>query len=360
VPTLPETLRDAGVYTSYVGKWHIGHSGNGPIPKELRPGFDAFIGYQAYNEFLNGVCFFDEADREHRFQQHRTDATTGVAIERMRRLPTDRPFVMYVSYQAPHYPEQPGEGYEALHRDKAIEHRPNCQAIDPYTATYSPPSPTPPENDPNHQRYGHDLDEYIRLYNAMCTQVDAGFGRLLDELDRLGFADDTIVIYTSDHGDMQGSHGLKNKTHPYEESAGVPLIVRWPGGRRGEVSDQPVGSVDLVPTILEAVGVAAPSRFAAGLDGRSIAGYLAGREAPPGFAVFSERPEWCLVRDGEWKLVADREESGGMTPRMLFNLRADPYEMQDRLDDPAAAERLARLTPILRKWDQRVRRPTAS
>jgi len=127
------------------------------------------------------------------------------------------------------------------------------------------------------------------------------------------------------------------------------------GGRRGEVSDQPVGSVDLVPTILETVGVEAPSRFAAGLDGRSIAGYWAGREGPPGFPVFSERPEWCLVRDGDWKLVADREESGDMTPRMLFNLRADPFEMQDRLNDSAAGERAAHLTSMLREWDQRVR-----
>src|SRR5690606_30270753 len=143
-----------------------------------------------------------------------------------------QPFAMFVSYQAPHYPVQPSAKYEAMYRNTRITRRPNMVDIDPHTPTFSPLSPRPVEKDPDFLRVGNNLDEYLRLYYALVTQVDAGVGRLLDTLDELGLSDNTVVVFTADHGDLQGAHGLKNKTQPYEESAGIPLIVRTPDGPR--------------------------------------------------------------------------------------------------------------------------------
>jgi len=346
--TLAEAFNAGGSRTSYVGKWHLGGAGNGPIDPALRGGFTDFIGYQCYNGFYRDVCFYDEDGREHRFDRHRTDVTTDLALERLRRL-AGRPFLMMVSYQAPHYPVQPPPEFEQLYRGVRITRRANAGEIDPFTPTASPRSPRPFDLDPDYRRYGGDLDEYLRLYYAMCSHIDAGVGRLLDGLDRLGLAESTAVVYTSDHGDMQGSHGLKNKSLPHEESAGIPLVTRAPGGSSGRVCDALVSGVDFMPTCLDLAGLPAVE----GLDGRSFAPTLRGGGDPPERAVFAERPRWCMICRDRWKLVADRTDEG-LRPTMLFDLAADPCELTDLIDDPASAPVRAALLAELTDWDRRV------
>lgn len=320
--TLASAFNDGGFRTSFVGKWHIGGAGNCPIPRELRGGFPDFIGYQCNNGFTQGVRFYDNDDREHCFDEHRTEVTTDLAIGRLRHLASDR-FALFVAYQAPHYPVQPAIEYERMYSGAAIKRRPNSKEIDPYTRTWSPPSPWPPDDCPDFQRYGNNLGEYLRLYYAMVTQIDAGVGRILKELERLGRSEDTIVVFTSDHGDMQGSHGLKNKSLPYEESSGIPLIVRVPGGTTDSVSDSLVSGIDFFPTCLDWFGLPAE----AALPGTSFAPATRGESQVLNGPVFSEMPNWKMVREGNLKLVA--EEGEDLTPTQLYDLTADPYEMEN-------------------------------
>ncbi len=352
VPTLADALNSGGYDTSFVGKWHLGGGGNGPIPAPMRGGFRHFIGYQCYNGFYNNVCFYDEAGREHRFDRHRTDVTTDLAIGRLESLAqNDRAFMLMISYQAPHYPVQPAPEYARLYDRRGIVRRPNCKEdIDPFTPTFSPYSPRPVENDPDYQRYGNDLDEYIRLYNAMCTQIDANVGRLVDRLERLGIADDTAIIYTSDHGDMQGSHGLKNKCLPYEESAGIPLIMHVPGCPGGRVANGLVSGIDLMPTCLDLTG----SGPVDGVDGRSIAPFLRGETDATCDAVFSERHEWCMIVRGGWKLAAQRRDDG-LAPTLMTHLDEDPCELDNRVGDPAVAALREELLTRLDAWNREVR-----
>lgn len=351
-PTFADGFRGAGYATSWVGKWHLGGSGNGPIARELQGGFERFIGYQCYNAFEKDVCFYDREGAEHRFDgRHRTEVTTDLALEELDLLAADeRPFLMMMSYQAPHYPEQPAEAYERMYRNRDISRRPNCRDIDPYTPTYSPPSPQPKENDPDYRRYGNDLDEYIRLYNAMCTQIDDNVGRLLEALDRLGLAEDTLVVYTSDHGDMQGSHGLKNKCLPHEESAGIPLIVRAPGMEGGRVCDGLVSGIDFMPTCLDMAGIGPVE----GVDGKSFAPWLRGERDTTMEEIFSERGDWCMIVREGWKLVAERGEAG-LTPTMMTHVDEDPYELRDRVEDGGVAELRRDLLARLEAWDREVR-----
>lgn len=147
IKTLAGTLKGSGYRTAFVGKWHIGSSGNKPVPKELLGDFDEYMGYQCYNSFLNEVCFWDENGNKSQFQRHRTDVTTDIAIEKLESLNLG-PFLLTVAYQAPHYPVEPSESYYAMYKDKKILPRPNeVEGIGPYTKTYSPPSPEPEEND---------------------------------------------------------------------------------------------------------------------------------------------------------------------------------------------------------------------
>lgn len=332
--TIASALNDGGYHTSYIGKWHLGATGNVAVPKELRGGFTDFIGYQCYNDFLNNVWFFDENGNKTEYKKHRTDATTDIAIERLDKI-KDKKFAMFVSYQNPHYPEQPSKEYEDMYAGMKIPRRPNAADVDPYTRTGSPKSD--PNTDPVNKKYGNNLDEYIRLYNAMVTQLDHNVGRLMDRLKQLGIADKTVVIFTSDHGDMQGSHGLKNKNTFYEESTRIPLIVRVPGGRKGAASDELVSCIDFFPTILDYAGLPT-GPFA---EGTSFSPSTCGKEQHLNGEVFSEggdienkvlppSKKWIMIRDGNHKLVVSKD---GLTPTHLFDLSKDPYEMKNLLEE---------------------------
>jgi len=234
-----------------------------------------------------------------------------------------------------------------MYRDVKITRRPNATDIDPYTATVSPRAPKKGD-DPNYRAYGGNLDRYLQLYDAMVTQLDANVGRLLAALDRLGLADRTAVIFTSDHGDMQGSHGLKNKGVAWEESVRIPCVVRVPGGAKGAVCDAPVSSVDYLPTCLDLAGAAALATAA----GVSFAPLARGRTQDGARPVFAEMPGWCLIRRGDLKLVASRKQ--GLQATHLFNLKDDPYEMKNLVDDPAHAAAKQELLAALTEWNGRV------
>lgn len=347
--TLADALNEGGFHTSYVGKWHIGGAGNGPILEELRGGFRSFIGYQCYNGFWNNVCFYDEQGVEHRFDRHRTDVTTDLAIDRLQHM-AQEPFALFVSYQAPHYPVQPAPEYDELYSGVTIRRRPNCREIDPYVRTWSPPSPWPPDPCPDYQRYGNNLNEYLRLYYALVTQIDAGVGRLLDALDALGRSRDTVVIFTSDHGDMQGSHGLKNKSLPYEESSGIPLIVRVPGGARNMISEALVSGIDFFPTCLDYAGLPPMP----GLPGSNFAPVTLGKTTQLNGPVFSEMANWKMVREGDLKLVVQTE---GFQPTHLYDLRADPYELDDLVENPEYASAIAALRNRIIAWQEEAAKP---
>ncbi len=342
VPTLPQVLENAGVRTSFVGKWHIGGKGNGPIPSSLRGGFRDFIGYQCYNGFYQNVCFYDEEGRTHRFDVHREEAATALAIERLRKL-ARQPFALFIGYQAPHYPVQPPPEFAIRYAGRTLRRRPNCQEIDPYTRTWSPPSPWPPNACPDYQRYGHNLDEYLRLYYGMVSHLDHCVGRLLNELEQLGIDGDTVVVFTSDHGDMQGSHGLKNKCLPHEESSGIPLIVRCPTGPQNVVSDALVSGVDFFPTILDWFGLPPLAH----LPGRSFAPITRGLCLPPNGLVFSEMKRWKMIRHGPYKLVTEDPDN---TPTMLFNLDTDPYELHNHVHNPGYAALQSELRAAILRW----------
>jgi len=177
------------------------------------------------------------------------------------------------------------------------------------------------------------LREQLRCYYAQVTMMDEQIGRILDKLRELGLERDTLVIFTSDHGDMQGAHGMMGKSvHAfYEEDVRVPLIFRYPPTiKAGRVIDMTVNSVDLMPTVLEYAGLPIPP----GVQGRSVRSILDGAAKP------DDRPGFCerglrggvtcrMIRTAEWKYNV---YPGGR--RELFHLADDPGEMRNLANDP--------------------------
>ena len=249
---------------------------------------------------------------------------------------TGKPFLHVVSYQAPHYPVQPSPKFEDLYRNKTIPYDPDYIEVDPYNPTFSPYSPRTFENCPDYQRYGGNMQEYMRLYYGMVSQIDDGVGRIMKCIEELGIKDETLLIFTSDHGDMQGSHGFKNKDLPYEKSCGIPLIISAPVGLKNHVSDILVSCIDLFPTCLDFAGLPIYNHF----QGVSILPLITGDTDsythPPVIAEsfnhnfrLTENDKgcsWKMIRDGKYKLTVNWDAK---EPCLLYDMDLDPYEMNN-------------------------------
>ena len=205
----------------------------------------------------------------------------------------------------------------------------------------------------------------IPAYMGLITQVDTHLGRVFEALDKAGRFDDTMIIFTSDHGDYLGDHWLGEKEMYHEQSSRIPLIVYDPDGAadgtRGTVDNRFAEAIDVVPTILDAAGLDVPDNI---VEGRSLVPLLRG-EDPDNWrdAVFSEldyafysdvrdpleRPiDQCrtfMVREGRWKYIAYEGYRA-----QLFDLEADPDELQDLGDDPGHEAERVRLHRRLADW----------
>ncbi len=188
------------------------------------------------------------------------------------------------------------------------------------------------------------MQEYLRLYYAIISQVDHGVGRVLATLEELGIREDMAIVFTSDHGDMQGSHGHTGKQLPYEKSCGIPLIVSVPEGRKNHHCDCLISGIDLYPTILDMVSIPQKDH----LQGKSFADYIFGREDTCENTVFAEnmgKTAWKMVRHGDYKLAID---SDTQEPTVLFNVKDDPLELHNLVGDPAHQKRGEQLCKMIR------------
>ena len=198
-----------------------------------------------------------------------------------------------------------------------------------------------------------DFEAHLRGYYAMIKNLDDNLGRVLRALDETGQRENTAVFYFSDHGDLLGNHGLRQKSRPEEDSAKIPFIVRWPrvvpGGR---VSPALFGSVDILPTVLGLAGIAVPS----GVEGRDASPVLRGERDSVNEDVllqfernfFSHRRDESLsfraLRHGPWKYTVFLERG----PAQLFNLEKDPLEQQNLIRESGLSEVRATLDARLR------------
>lgn len=304
--TLPSVLADAGYKTKAVGKWHLGlDPENHPISR----GFESFDGYLGdmmddyYTHRRHGINYM-RSDREPIDPEgHATDLFSQWAVEFVKQQrDSQRPWMMYLAYNAPHTPIQPPEDW----KQKVLQRQPG---IDPQRAALV----------------------------ALIEHMDAGIGQVLAALDETEQTQDTLVIFTSDNGG-QLSVGANNgqlrggKGMMYEGGLKVPGCIRWPGrSRPGTRTDRIASTVDLLPTICEAVGVASPED----IDGVSLLPLLANEKANwPQREIYFVRREGGTqfggltiqaVRSGPWKLL----QNTPYEPMQLFHLENDPLEQED-------------------------------
>ena len=246
------------------------------------------------------------------------------AIEALERL-KDRQFILTCSFHCPHVPITPSEPYASMYKagDMPV---PASIADTRDNSPYKPGELIPPYNEAEKVKY------MIANYYAFVTEIDDWVGKILEKLDVLELAENTLVVFVSDHGEMLGAHGMCGKFNFYEESVRVPFLMRFPGKIiAGQTIKTPVSILNIHPTVLDYAGVShIPT------DGYSLRGVMEGREAPKyDFAVSewqwkNENVPSIMIRTVQWKLMTTHRSSG-KNVEALFNLKTDPHELNNLL-----------------------------
>ncbi len=280
---------------------------------------------------------------------------TNWARQRDETAPTGespQPFMMTWSVNPPHDPVVIPEPYYSF-VPRTDDLLPANHAVDPTSCDN--PGPLGSASRAFVETVGREVVlEHIAVYLGMVKFVDDQVGRMLDALDALGLADDTLVIFTGDHGDMLGAHGMvyKSTLSFYEEIAKVPLLVRLPSHIPADRRiAAPVSLMDLAPTLLDYAGVSLPSS----MQGISLRALIEGKTEQSPHAVVCERSGGRMVREGRWKYAW--YETG---QRWLFDLAVDPGETRNLAHDAAHAAARARLFGLLSEELRRTGDPLAA
>jgi len=362
--TFPGVLQRAGYETGYVGKWHMGNDCT------RRPGFDYWVSIKGQGSSNDPEI--NENGHMARVPGYITDIFNERALAFIKRKRT-RPFFLYVAHKAIH-PELTQRDDGSISDPAAGRFIPATRHQNLYAGVPIPRRPSVgrrPQDKPALMRTIGDLpplgpdtgttDEQIRNRLRMLAAVDEGLGQVFEALREAGQLDDTVLVFTSDHGYFNGEHGLSvERRLAYEEAVRIPLLVRYPRVvKPGSTFDQIALSIDLAPTLLQLAGVAAEGE----MHGRSLVPLLQGetRAWRKSFLIeyYSDTvfPRvlamgYKAVRTERFKYI-HYVELKGMDE--LYDLQSDPYEMENLVNEPGSQETLRRMKSELARLSQQTR-----
>lgn len=342
LPSIGKAFCEAGYATGWIGKWHVdGHGRLAYIPPERRHGFDYWKVLECTHHYHESLYYAGDSEERQQWPGYDAFDQTEDAISWLREREESQPFFLVLSWGPPHSPYR--------------------TAPASYLEAYDQANVTVPANVPPDMRQG--VQSQLAGYYAHCTALDDAFGRLMEALDELHLAEDTIVVFTSDHGDLVGAHGMYDKQGPWDESIRVPLAIRWPAGlRAAEKRNKTLfQTTDFFPTLGALCDVPVP----AGLPGRDLSEHLARGSTPKdnsafiaAYHTFGNWPNQAARRDDP--LIQAREYRGLRTERhtyvesrkgpwLLYDNKSDPLQLNNRVEDPAFSAVKADLATRLRQ-----------
>lgn len=343
--TYPLLLRAAGYHTGFVGKFGVG--GRAAVQARAAD-FDYWRGVTGQG----GNRFIDPKDPD---RVHATARQGDQALEFLRSAPADRPFCLSVSFLAPHARDDQPREFEPDHRDESLYHDTVFARPPTVAGEYFDRLPDFVRRSEARRRWQNrfsteeQAQATLRDYHRLVAGIDREVGRLRAELQKLGRADDTVILFTSDHGFALGDRGLSDKWFMYEESIRSPLVIldpRLPEALRGRPVDALALNIDLAPTLLDYAGLPAPPA----MQGRTLRPLLESTSPPADWRqeFFLEHhyaaeiiPPSEAVRTTRWTYI--RWLSPNLEQEELYDLEADPLQSRNLAADPAFQDVLARL-----------------
>jgi len=352
MPTVATAFNHNDYQTAYIGKWHV----DGAIhrPSDTRPafqyvdpnrrgGFDCWLGYEnnnsQYDCWVHGHYEDGTPIDSYQLRGYETDALTGLLIEYLEGRSLGQPFFAVLSVQPPHSPYIAPPEFMERHRPETIQLRPNVPSV-------------------NHVQ--QQARQSLAGYYAMIENLDWNVGRILQTLRNTGLADQTILVFFSDHGDMHGSQARILKCVPWEESIRIPFLIYGPGIDTS-LDNYPelINHIDIAPTTLGLCGIDSPESMV-GID---YSGYFVLDRQKPinppdsaflqlvdpgwiyGFASDRERPWRGIVTNDGWKYVVLEGQ-----PWLMYNLNDDPYELANLALDGRFKQERQNLQDKLMDW----------
>ena len=337
--TMAKVLRGVGYDTGYIGKWHLdGHGRSNFIPRERRQGFDYWKVLECTHDYNNSAYYADGPEKLY-WEGYDAIAQTRDAQQYLRdHAQSPKPFFLFVAWGPPHDPY--------------------FTAPEKYRAQYDPAKLTLRANVPEAGRAN--AQKTLAGYYAHCTALDDCVGELRRTLRETGLAENTLLVFTSDHGDMLGSQGAYKKQRPWDEAIAFRFLVHWPKGLgvKARQLDAPINSEDLMPTLLGLCGLPIPKS----VEGLDYSRYLRGGRNPGDdatvIACVSPFGEWIRRNGGkEYRAVRTtrytyvRDLSG---PWLLYDNKADPGQTNNLANQPKYSRLQAKLDATLtRKLKER-------
>jgi arylsulfatase A-like enzyme len=331
--TIAKVFAAGGYDTAAIGKWHVdGHGRLSFIPRERRQGFDYWKVCECTHNYTDSIYYGDSPEKAHWSGYDALDQTHDACEYLQAHAKGDKPFLLWLCWGPPHDPYLTApEKYRAQFDPDKLTLRPNV----------------PPESQALWRKN-------LAGYYAHCAALDDAMAEILETLQKTGLAEDTVLLFTADHGDMLGSQGLMKKQKPYDESIRVPMLIRWPQGlgKTGRELSAPMTSEDVMPTLLGLAQLPIPSS----VEGLNYAGYLHGGADPgDGTVIIS-----CPSPFGEWERQKGGREYRGLRtarytyvrdlngPWLLFDDEADPYQQKNLVGTPENAALQAELDSKLK------------
>lgn len=355
LPTLAETLRKHGYHTHGIGKWHNGRES---FMRSFCDGSNIFLGGMSSHTEIplhqydpTGQYPLEDAVQSKGFS---TDLFADAAIDFIRKYDQEKPYFLYVSFTAPHDPRTPPQEFAQMYPPEDIPLPENFMKRHPFDngdmdVRDERLAPIPREPDVIRQQ--------IADYYAMISHVDFQIERIMRQLEQSGQMENTVIIYTADHGLAVGQHGLMGKQNLYDHSIRIPFIVQGPGLPSNQVVDALSYQIDIFPTIGQLVGIEIPDT----VEGKSLIPLIHGETQKihdSAFALYKDVQR--MVFDGRWKLIRYyRSDSGskGTDRIQLFDLKEDPWEINDLSNNTLYQNRIRHLQELLIQWQMEINDP---
>jgi len=330
--SIAQAFNEADYETGYIGKWHLDGSDRGAfIPRERRQGFKFWKAFGCTHRYNESYYYGDE-NVMLKWEGYDAVAQTREAQRYIEKHTEGNPFTLFLSWGPPHAPYQTApQKYKDLFKDKEIKLRRNVP-----------------------RELEEKAREELAGYYAHIAALDDCIADILRTLKECGLEEDTIVVFTSDHGDMLYSQGHRKKQRPWDESIRVPFLLRYPTahGKGGRVIDMPINAPDIMPTLLGLCGIEVPDT----VEGEDFSGIIRGTEKPEDNAALIMCPspfgqylrdkhggrEFRGIRTRRYTYVRDLKG-----PWLFYDNERDSYQLDNLCNKPEHSELQKRLEQLL-------------